>query len=534
MVRFGTMGEPGRIVGRYELLLPIAKGGMGTVYLARARGIGGFVREVALKLVHEHLDGEIAQCDLLAEARIAARLRHPNAVPVLDVGESDGRPYIVMDYVEGDSLTGLAKLAPKVTGGRLPLPVALRAILESLAGLHAAHELVGDDGIPLGLVHRDYSPQNILLGLDGLARLTDFGVAKLVTHEATQSGMVKGKIRYMSPEQARGEPLDRRCDVWAGGVMLWEQLAGRKLFSADTDAATLLKIVTTKAPLLRDVAPNVHPALEDVVAGALQQDRAQRTPTALALRQGLAKALREADLAIEQDDVAAIVTRIVGPRIMERRARVAAGTVRDATPSSPAIIDATPSAPETPSSPPSMPPAAAVRTETTSGHSPLIAASVPPPPADAAQRRRIPMSVLIGVSAGLGAVGLFLIVFSISRSRAAAAAAAGEQSPAQAVASTSPPSPAGAAAPSIPSAATVASGAAAKPRAVDIRADVAIKEVRYLGSTIVVDPPRMFVALPAIPATAAISFEATSIDGRKRSATLPPDARSVTFAFTPP
>lgn len=312
------------MVGRYELLTQIARGGMGTVYLARMRGMGGFTRDVALKLVHEHLDQEQAQLDLLEEAKIAARLRHPNAVPVLDVGEDQGSTYIVMDYVEGDSLAGLLRGALRQFAEPLPLAVSLHAVLDSLSGLHAAHELLADDGTPLGLVHRDYSPQNILVGADGITRLTDFGIAKLRATEGTQSGFVKGKVRYMSPEQARGLALDRRCDVWAAGVVLWELLAGRRLFPADNDATVLLRIVSDAPPPLRAVAPQVHPALDAVVAGALQMELARRIPTALELRKQLAKALKEAQLTTEQEEVAANVNRIAGPAIAERRARLAA------------------------------------------------------------------------------------------------------------------------------------------------------------------------------------------------------------------
>ncbi|HEY8074599.1 MAG TPA: serine/threonine-protein kinase, partial [Labilithrix sp.] len=296
----------------------------GTVHLARMRGMGGFERDVALKLAHEYLDAELATTDLFEEARIAARLRHPNVVPVLDVGEDDGKPWIVMEYVEGDSLSGLAKAAPRVTGEPMPTGILLRAIADALSGLHAAHELTAEDGTTLTLVHRDFSPQNVLVGLDGLARLTDFGVAKLLARsDSTRSGIVKGKVRYMSPEQARGEKLDRRCDVWAAGVVLWEMLARKRLFTGDADAAILLKIVTERAPLLRTVDPSIHPSLEAAVAGALEPDLEKRTASARTLRHALVKATREAGLEVEQEDVATFVTKIVGDAVAERRSKAA-------------------------------------------------------------------------------------------------------------------------------------------------------------------------------------------------------------------
>ncbi len=465
-----------RVVGRYELLTQIARGGMGTVYLARMRGMGGFTRDVALKLVHEHLDQEQAQIDLLEEAKIAARLRHPNAVPVLDVGEDQGSTYIVMDYVEGDSLAGLSRAAPRALGEPLPLVVALRTVLDSLAGLHAAHELMNDDGTPLGLVHRDYSPQNVLVGADGITRLTDFGIAKLRASEGTQSGVVKGKIRYMSPEQARGMTLDRRCDVWAAGVVLWELLAGRRLFTGDNDASVLLRIVSEKPPLLREVAPHVHPLLEAAVAGALQMDIALRTPSAAELRRQLSHALKEAQLTTEQEDVAVVVNRIAGPAIAERRARLAAIQRETREAAAPAArqsrpqIEAATSASGTPapiserSSAIAGPistsgpfyPKPIVEGETTSGHASLVSPNLGLPGGEPLYdpRAKPSKSVLALVAAAclvMVAVGATLIALSVRRSSSAtanaspavaAAAATETPSAAEPVPSPEPPQPA--------------------------------------------------------------------------------------------
>ena len=311
-------------IGRYDVLLPIASGGMGTVYLARARGVGGFEREVALKLMHGHLKQESSfSHDLIEEAKLAVRIRHPNVVSVIDVGDDPFGIFLVMDYVEGDTLAGLMKRAG-ATEERLPPRIGLQILMDALSGLHAAHELRDERGSLLELVHRDFSPQNILVGTDGVARLTDFGIAKAATRMGnTSTGIVKGKISYMAPEQARGDPIDRRCDVWAAGVVAWQIVAGRRLYTLDNDVATLLKIVTAAPPRLKDIVPSVAPQLDAAIANALVLDRNHRCATALAFRQSLATACRAANLLAEPEEVAVWVSRLVGLKLGERRERVA-------------------------------------------------------------------------------------------------------------------------------------------------------------------------------------------------------------------
>ena len=311
-------------IGRYELLLPIASGGTATVYLGRVHGIGGFEREVAVKVMHPHLyrqgeEPDLAGADLIEEAKLAVRIRHPNVVPVLDVGEDPEGIFLVMDYVEGESLAALLRLS-KASTEELPVPIALRILCDAYAGLDAAHELRNARGAELGIVHRDFSPQNILVGIDGVAKLTDFGIAKAADRDSrTRSGMVKGKAGYMSPEQARAQPLDRRSDVWAAGVVAWEVLAGRRLFEHSDPVAIALAIVTQRAPRIRSVVAEVPADADEAIAMALTRDRDQRLATVAELGRRLAAAWGT-ELA-SRAEVAECVTRLAGDRIAARRAR---------------------------------------------------------------------------------------------------------------------------------------------------------------------------------------------------------------------
>ncbi|MBK7585607.1 MAG: serine/threonine protein kinase [Myxococcales bacterium] len=336
-----------KTVGRYEILLPIASGGMATVYLARARGDQGFTRDVALKLVHEHLRREPAFLrDVIEEAKIAAKIRHPHVVPVLDVGEDRSGAYLVMEYIEGASLSGLYRAAASA-GTRLSPGVTLRILLDALSGLHAAHELGDGRGGSLGVVHRDFSPQNILIGSDGIARLTDFGIAKArsrISH--TKTGVTKGKLAYMSPEQARGKPLDRRTDVWAAGVIAWEAIARRRLFKGN-EADIVLDVGHKPIPDLGQIDPEVPPELAQAVAGALSRDLKQRTPTAQALRDALASGARGEWRAADTEEVASTVERLLGAELAERRSRSARELTRELTtiqPQEPTLPDAVPAA----------------------------------------------------------------------------------------------------------------------------------------------------------------------------------------------
>jgi serine/threonine-protein kinase len=263
----------------------------------------------------------------LDEARLAARIRHPNVVGTLDVEDRDGL-YIVMEYIEGVTLLQLTRAAQKV-GERMPVPVAIRIALDTLAGLHAAHELRDENDVFLNLVHRDVSPQNVLLGTDGTARLTDFGIAKASSRlSMTRDGQLKGKISYMAPEQTRrGESLDRRADVFAMGAVVWEVLAGRRLFHGESDVEVLNQLLFEPIPRLREHAPTLPSMLEGAVMKALERDASARYATAAQFAEALERATRMLGGAANHRVVSSFLQRIVGERIQKERARIAQGSV---------------------------------------------------------------------------------------------------------------------------------------------------------------------------------------------------------------
>ncbi|HVY32161.1 MAG TPA: serine/threonine-protein kinase [Polyangiaceae bacterium] len=271
-------------VGRYWVYDEIAAGGMATVHLGRLVGPAGFTRTVAIKKLHPQFakDDEFSSM-FLDEARIAARIRHPNALTALDVVASKGELYIVMDYIHGESLGKLLR------GGPIPLAVASSVNTQALLGLHAAHEAVDDHGKPLDIVHRDVSPQNILVGVDGVARVVDFGIAKAASRvHTTQAGKIKGKLSYMSPQQVQSEDVDRRADIFAAGVVLWESVVGRKLLARGD--ATINRVTTWQGIPDEDLA--LVPAfLQPIVKRALARDPGERYATAREMALALADAV---------------------------------------------------------------------------------------------------------------------------------------------------------------------------------------------------------------------------------------------------
>lgn len=273
--------QPERIIGRYALFREIASGGMASVHLGRLLGPVGFSRVVAIKRLHPHLarDPEFVAM-FIDEARLAARVQHPNVVPTLDVVALDGELFIVMEYIEGESLARLVRLA-KTKGQRIPLDVINAVMIGTLHGLHAAHGARGEGGRALGLVHRDVSPQNILIGADGLVRVVDFGIAIAAGRShRTASGVLKGKLRYMAPEQVMLEAVDRRTDVYAASVVLWELLAGRGLFAGESEWQVAEQIRNGNTPPPSSFNSEVSPALDQIVQKGCATKREDRFPTA--------------------------------------------------------------------------------------------------------------------------------------------------------------------------------------------------------------------------------------------------------------
>lgn len=308
-------------VDRYELLGEIASGGMATVYLARLTGVGGFQRFVAMKRLHPHLANEKEFVEMfLDEARLAAGIHHPNVVPILEVGASPVGYYLVMEYVEGDTLARLLARAAS-RGSRIPPPIVIRIALDMLAGLHAAHELRDDRGQPINLVHRDVSPQNILVGADGISRITDFGVARAASRlSATRVGQLKGKIAYMAPEQAQGdERLDRRADVFSAGIVLWEALTAKRLFKADNEAATLSRIMNEPIPNLARIAPHLGSEVSDVIMRALDRDRERRFTSCAQFADALEASAQAHVKVATSRELAAYVQEVMGEEVARQR-----------------------------------------------------------------------------------------------------------------------------------------------------------------------------------------------------------------------
>jgi serine/threonine protein kinase len=297
----------GHRLGRYELIRRLAVGGMAEIYLARARGIQGFEKLVVLKrILPQHaLDPQLLRM-FLDEARLMATLTHPHITQVYDVGDDDDAPFFAMEYVHGANLREMMHAAAAAGGGsrdgrpaRLPLPHAVGILAAAAAGLHYAHDKLGPTGEPLNIVHRDVSPSNVLVTYDGAVKVSDFGIAKWSSQRSqTQEGALKGKFAYMSPEQCRGEPLDRRSDVFALGTLLYELTTGAPPFQGSSDYDVLNQIVSRSA-LPPTVADPTYPAeLERIVLRALARSPDDRYPTAQALQLDVEAFAREAKLVV--------------------------------------------------------------------------------------------------------------------------------------------------------------------------------------------------------------------------------------------
>lgn len=312
----------GRQLGRYEILTQLASGGMASVYIARAQGVAGFERLVAIKLLHPHLAYEQEFISMfLDEARLAARIRHMNVVPTLDISDSPGDGYfLVMEYIEGNHLGVLLGHAAK-RGERLPRPFVFRVLADTLHGLAAAHRLTDENGKPLKLVHRDVSPHNILIGTDGIARLTDFGVAKAdVRMASTRAGQFKGKLSYMAPEQAASNETDQRSDLFSVGIILWESLTGRRLFKGESNGSTLNKLLNDPVVKPSELWPDLEP-YDDVVMRALNRNPEERFQSAEEFAEALDTAAGRSEMA-KTRDVAEVVRALDADKLQDERQRI--------------------------------------------------------------------------------------------------------------------------------------------------------------------------------------------------------------------
>jgi serine/threonine-protein kinase len=432
---------------------------MGRVFLARRMGQAGFERLYAVKIMHDHLANEPeAVAMLVDEANIASKIHHPNVVAISDIGNEDGSYFLVMDYVEGCTLSELLRRS----GARRPPRLVIPLIIDALRGLHAAHELVDADGRSLDLIHRDFSPQNLLVGVDGVCRVADFGIARAsarLTH--TRSTVQKGKISYMAPEQlTECTDLDRRVDIWAAGVVLWYALTGEHPFRGESEAATIHMILDRQVPPPSTVGLRPLRCFDSICLRAMERDREERYSTARAMADELQSVAVRNDLYAPQSEIADWVKLTFGAELEARRK-----VIRSVKDQGPAVTwIATPVLPRI-----AVTPSTGLRRH--SRHAPPEAEPVEAPtPPSVAKRAASPspttrrngarrLKTVVGIVAGslAGFVVCLLVLVGLSpaphrdpRADAPRSAPAGELGPRPAAADVSPgprPQPAVAAAP---------------------------------------------------------------------------------------
>jgi tRNA A-37 threonylcarbamoyl transferase component Bud32 len=307
----GLRGEDGvaDTVGRYRLVLPLGQGGTADVYLASVDGPSGFTKLVVVKVLRKNLASDTEfRLMFLSEARLAARLHHQNVVQTNEVIDIDGAPVLVMEYLDGQPLS---QVIVRGKQGGFTLAMQLRVLADALAGLHAAHELADFDGTPLGVVHRDVSPHNLFLTVEGHAKVLDFGIAKLERSLVeTEVGMVKGKLRYMAPEQIAGEKLDRRADIYAAGVILWETLTGERMWKASSEGEVRARVLAGDLPMPETIRPDVPAPLARICRRALSRAPGDRHATARQLADELEAAMSELGLTASHREIGATVARL--------------------------------------------------------------------------------------------------------------------------------------------------------------------------------------------------------------------------------
>ncbi len=297
-----STSQPGNVIGKYRLVAELGHGGMADVFLAASGGLGGFNKLSVLKLLRDLHEQTNVQM-FLEEARLAARLNHPNVVHTHEVGNEGDQYFIAMEFIDGPALSKVRRRT------KLPLPVSLHVLSMVLEGLRYAHALKDFDGTPLQLVHRDLSPQNVLVTYEGDCKIVDFGIAK--AHDSsvvTRSGSFKGKVTYMPPEQARGVLVDQRADVFAVGAMLFEALSGRRLWQGEQELVVVQRLSAGEVPKLTPL-PEVTRELAELCAWALEPDPEQRCPSAAMLQERLESVVRSAGLVASRRDLGELVAR---------------------------------------------------------------------------------------------------------------------------------------------------------------------------------------------------------------------------------
>jgi serine/threonine-protein kinase len=404
--------RPLRQIGRYALYDVIAEGGMATVSFGRLRGGAGFSKTVAIKTLHAELSRDrdfVAM--FLDEVRIAARLQHPNIVGVLDVVMEEPELFLVMEYVEGEVLSRLLRTGRETAQVAEP-NVAAAIVAAVLRGLHAAHEAKDEDGHPLGIIHRDVSPHNIIVGCDGVARVLDFGVAKVKGRlQSTRRGYVKGKLGYMAPEQIADEDLDRRADIYACGVVLFESLTGETLRDGSDENTVYAQVVGGKVTKPSEVIADLPDGTDELVLKALAKDPEERFATAAEMADELDRVFGGASPREIGDWVEKLSAEMLGVR-REVRKLVESDSATDIPASNPeSILD---SLPESGSGPTSVSNRRPVRIGQTSGsgHSKATVPTVQSIPARDQAKTNRRLWMLAGAAVVLGGLTAIFVLKS--------------------------------------------------------------------------------------------------------------------------
>jgi eukaryotic-like serine/threonine-protein kinase len=304
---------------RYRVIEKLESGGMAEVFRAESEGLQGFRKQVAIKRVLPHLSSKKKFISMfLDEARLSAQLSHSNCVQVFDIGVGDSAFFIVMEFVDGANLKAIIEHLKK-TGKDFPVEAAAHICLEICKGLAYAHELTDPNGVPLHIVHRDMSPPNVLITKHGEVKIVDFGLAKANSQlEKSEPGIIKGKFSYLAPEAAMAQEVDARTDIFAVGIILWELLAGQRLFLGDTDFQTVKKVQAAVVPSISQINKKVPPELEKIIARALARDPAQRYTTARGLGLELSKFMFRYGVPVSTFDIASLVTGAMKERQRHR------------------------------------------------------------------------------------------------------------------------------------------------------------------------------------------------------------------------